>query len=66
MQEISGSFAIAFSLIGALDADLMEIVGLSIRVSLFAVGLSLLIGLPAGGGHSHRAIPRAIWPHRDQ
>ncbi|MBT5227372.1 MAG: ABC transporter permease [Proteobacteria bacterium] len=48
MQEISGSFAIAFSLIGALDADLMEIVGLSIRVSLFAVGLSLLIGLPAG------------------
>ena len=46
--QISSSFAIAFSLIGALDADLMEIVGLSIRVSLFAVGLSLLIGLPAG------------------
>ena len=38
----------AFSLIGALDADLFEIVGLSLRVSLSAVGLSLLIGLPVG------------------
>ena len=48
MQELSSSFAIAFSLIGALDADLFEIVGLSLRVSLSAVGLSLLIGLPVG------------------
>tara|TARA_Y100001934_G_scaffold103327_1_gene127036 strand:- start:146 stop:868 length:723 start_codon:yes stop_codon:yes gene_type:complete len=48
MQELSSSFAMAFSLIGALDADLFEIVGLSLRVSLSAVGLSLLIGLPVG------------------
>ena len=48
MQELSSSFAIAFSLIGTLDADLFEIVGLSLRVSLSAVGLSLLIGLPVG------------------
>lgn len=48
MQEISSSFLIAFSLIGTLDADLVEIVGLSLKVSLSAVGLSLLIGLPAG------------------
>ena len=48
MQELSSSFAIAFSLIGTLDADLFEIVGLSLRVSLSAMGLSLLIGLPVG------------------
>ena len=48
MQELSSSFAIAFSQIGTLDADLFEIVGLSLRVSLSAVGLSLLIGLPVG------------------
>lgn len=48
MQELSSSFTIAFSLIGTLDADLFEIVGLSLKVSLSAVGLSLLIGLPAG------------------
>ena len=48
MQELSSSFAIAFSLIWTLDDDLFEIVGLSLRVSLSAVGLSLLIGLPAG------------------
>lgn len=48
MQELSSSFAIAFYLIGTLDADLFEIVGLSLRVSLSAVGLSLLIGLPVG------------------
>jgi len=48
MQELSSSFSIAFSLIGTLDADLLEIVGLSLKVSLSAVGLSLLIGLPAG------------------
>ena len=48
MQELFSSFAIAFSLIGTLDADLFEIVGLSLRVSLSAVGLSLLIGLPVG------------------
>ena len=48
MQELSNSLSIAFSLIGTLDADLFEIVGLSLRVSLSAVGLSLLIGLPVG------------------
>ena len=48
MQELSSSFSIAFSLISTLDADLLEIVGLSLKVSLSAVGLSLLIGLPAG------------------
>ena len=39
MQELSSSFAIAFSLIGTLDADLFEIVGLSLRVSLSGGGL---------------------------
>ena len=42
------AFALAFDLIARLDADLVEIVGLSLRVSLTAVLLSCLVGLPLG------------------
>ncbi|MEE8144921.1 MAG: ABC transporter permease, partial [Kiloniellales bacterium] len=38
----------AFGLIASLDPDLMEIVLLSLRVSLTAVGLAVLVGLPLG------------------
>jgi tungstate transport system permease protein len=48
MQDFSDAFALALSLILQADADLMEIVGLSLRVSLSAVILSALIGLPLG------------------
>jgi tungstate transport system permease protein len=48
MQDFSDSFGLAFSLILGADADLIEIIGLSLRVSLSAVVLSALIGLPLG------------------
>ncbi len=42
------AFARALSLIGGADPALWEIVGLSLQVSITAVGLASLIGLPAG------------------
>ncbi len=48
MDDFGNAFALAFGLIARLDADLLEIVGLSLRVSLTAVGLAALIGLPLG------------------
>ena len=48
MSEFSGAFATALSLIVVLDADLVEIVGLSLQVSLTAVTAAAVIGLPLG------------------
>lgn len=48
MQDFAGAFGLAFGLIASGDADLFEIVGLSMRVSLTALLLSCLIGFPAG------------------
>ena len=48
MQEFVTAFAEAFHLIAAGDSDLLEIVGLSLRVSLTAVVISCLIGFPLG------------------
>jgi len=41
-------FAIAVQLLAGFDAALYEIIGLSLRVSVVAVGAALLIGLPLG------------------
>jgi len=48
MAEIQEAFRTAFRLIASLDPDLVEIVGLSLRVSLSALALSALLGLPLG------------------
>ncbi len=48
MDDFAQAFKLAVALIATLDADLMEIVGLSLRVSLSAVALATLIGLPLG------------------
>lgn len=48
MQDFSAAFLEAFWLVLSLDADLIEIVGLSLRVSLLAVAIAGLIGLPLG------------------
>ncbi len=48
MSDLGDSFATAFRLIATLDPDLTEIVLLSLRVSLSAVALAALIGLPLG------------------
>lgn len=48
MHDFSAAFATAFHLIASFDTDLLEIVGLSLRVSLTAVAVAALIGLPLG------------------
>ncbi len=48
MTDFGDAFATAFGLIAGLDPDLTEIVLLSLRVSLTAVGLAALVGLPLG------------------
>jgi tungstate transport system permease protein len=47
----------AFALIGSLDADLIEIIGLSLRVSLAAVLIAALVGLPLGALIATRRFP---------
>ena len=49
MNDISQAIHTAFTLLIQLDAGLVEIVRLSLEVSLSAVGLASLIGLPLGG-----------------
>ncbi len=48
MHEIAESISLAFHLLSSLDSDLIEIVGLSLYVSLMAAGIAALIGLPLG------------------
>lgn len=48
MHEFAEAIGLAASLLVSLDADLIEIVGLSLHVSLFAVGIAAALGLPLG------------------
>jgi tungstate transport system permease protein len=48
MHDIGGAFADAFLLLARFDPTLMEIIGLSLRVSMSAVLLAAVIGLPLG------------------
>ena len=48
MTDLTTAFALAVDMILGLDSDLAEIVGLSLQVSLSAVALATLIGLPVG------------------
>lgn len=48
MQDFASSFGLAFRLILSGDRDLLEIVLLSLRVSLSATAFACLIGLPLG------------------
>lgn len=48
MQDFGEAFHLAFAMILSGDRDLLEIVGLSIRVSLSALAFACLIGLPLG------------------
>ena len=48
MSDFEQAFAIAFDLLIGMDADLLEIVGLSLRVSLLATLLACIIGMPLG------------------
>ncbi len=57
MQDFSEAFALAFQLVFSLDADLLEIVGLSLRVSLSAVFISCFLGFPLGALIAVRRFP---------
>ncbi len=48
MQDVLSAFNLAGGLLVSADPDLMEIIGLSLRVSLSALLVSCLIGLPLG------------------
>ena len=48
MTDIGAAFATAIHLLITLDANLIEIVGLSLQVSISAVALAAVIGLPMG------------------
>lgn len=48
MQDFGQAFALAFGLVFAADPDLLEIIALSLRVSLSAVAIACVIGLPLG------------------
>jgi tungstate transport system permease protein len=48
MDDFGAAFSKAVRLIVSLDSDLVEIIGLSLMVSLSAVGLASVIGLPLG------------------
>ena len=48
MQDFGAAFSQAFALILSGDADLLEIIGLSLRVTFSAVILACAIGLPLG------------------
>jgi tungstate transport system permease protein len=50
MQDFGEAFGLAFSLVLSGDADLLEIIGLSLQVSLTGVAASCVIGLPVGAG----------------
>lgn len=47
-MDVSSAFASAFALIIGLDPQFMQVVGLSLRVTLTAVLLAALIGVPLG------------------
>ena len=48
MQDASDALWLAVTLVAGLDADLLEIIGLSLRVSLSALAIACLIALPLG------------------
>ena len=57
MAELSEAFATALRLLATRDPDLVEIVLLSLRVSLGAVLLAAAIGLPLGAGLATARFP---------
>jgi len=48
MHDFGQAFRLAFELVLSADADLLEIIGLSLKVSLTAVFISCAVGLPLG------------------
>lgn len=57
MQDLGQSFALALKLIIDLDADLVEIITLSLKVSLIATAIACLVGMMLGAFVAVRNFP---------
>lgn len=60
MQDFGAAFGEAFALIAGWDAELLGIIALSLRVSLGAVALACLIGMPLGAALAVGRFPGRI------
>jgi tungstate transport system permease protein len=49
MYDFARAFVTAITLLGSFDPEIMEIIGLSLRVSLSASVIAMLVGAPLGG-----------------
>ena len=62
MSDFGQAFGIAFNMIAALDPDLIEIIRLSLLVSLSAVFIATVLGLPTGAVLAIKRFPtRGFW-----
>ena len=62
MHDFAQAFSIAFAMVATFDADLIEIVRLSLLVSLTAVFIATVVGLPVGALLATRHFPtRGFW-----
>ena len=62
MEEFGRAFALALTLLGALDRELIAIVALSLRVSLSATLLAFCLGAPLGAMLAVYRLPgRQVW-----
>ena len=59
MTDLWDSLFLALQLVGEFDPDLVAIVGLSLKISLIAVGVAALLGLPAGAALALARFPGA-------
>ncbi len=60
MQDFGNAFGLAFELVFSADPDLVEIILLSLRVSLSAVAIACLLGLPLGAAVAIGRFPGRI------
>ena len=62
MEEFGRAFALALTLLGSRDGELIAIVGLSLRVSLSATLLAFCLGAPLGAMLAVYRVPgRQVW-----
>ncbi len=62
MEETAGMMEAALRMVGAGDGVLTEIIALSLRVSLAAVALAALVGVPLGAALALLPVPgRRLW-----
>lgn len=57
MNDVGEAFSLAFHLIGSLDADLLKIIWLSLKVSLSAVGCAVVLGFASGAFLAVQSFP---------